>query len=744
MKQRSLFVGLIAMQIALVGCEELSGSLSLQLDRPSGFAIVDDNWLVVGQENGDTASFIQLDPDTGIAEEMMSPSFYLPLRWSIQPESRSWVGTSTRSALYVSGLTGEVEFIDFASVQAGMGKSSAATRSADFFAAPVGHLVLSPDECEAPCVARGWASLPSRGEVVEFSIQSEADVYTWELKRNIVVGGTPWELKIAPDAQTLFGTDLGSQTVFTLALGTEALQTHEVGSIVGPIEISTDGETLFVARPQLRDALLLSVDDLSTSKPISNLAAPGPSCIAPCSGTEANDEEALCSGLHPYNQQICVNSSEVLSSGDEYSALYTDLHTEHVVAVGTGANDPAWISTCDEASRVYTEVFVTLGIQAGMRFIGYREETGSYELINDSWCKTVRSGATTKVEVLTQALESPADILDDAEALDDVVSLLTVDVESDDTEEVSDSFEVLVARWAMGDHRLSVTWEGLADGQLQRPLGGGVLTADSSGEVLLVDDLGLNLKRFENVVELGDDLQCESDEACGDLLVITEGLTITDACISAVSAQDAEEAACLLERRIDSVVEKDGNTFWKLDREIPSACRPSSGRIGYEVRAARQFSVVSNRKPYRVGPGERFGFGTKTGSEEPIHVKFKDVTSDTPCAPPEGLTRGETGTVQLLDGNRVSQGSSWPSGIWSLSQSIDGFDFNFDLALPSDLKVWRNESLGTSIIMSLTGTNRLVYFRPVFEDGATVDNNPTGLFRTAEWYQDKSLFWLIQ
>ena len=144
----------------------------------------------------------------------------------------------------------------------------------------------------------------------------------------------------------------------------------------------------------------------------------------------------------------------------------------------------------------------------------------------------------------------------------------------------------MVARWVVGDYRLQVTWEGLADGQLSRPLGGGVLTPDDEeGDVDLVDDLGLNLLRLTDEVNLGDDLRlqgkCDADEPCGDLLVLTEGLTLTDACLSTLGAADEAEASCLLERRIDSVVEREGNTFWQLDaREIPE-------RLSSIVRAHR-------------------------------------------------------------------------------------------------------------------------------------------------------------
>ena len=102
-------------QLCLVGCEEINGSLTLQLKRPSGFAIVDDGWLMVGQENGDQATFVQLDPESGVAEELMSPAFYLPLTHGTSGGSPRAGIAQPAVALYVSGLTGEVEFVDFLS-----------------------------------------------------------------------------------------------------------------------------------------------------------------------------------------------------------------------------------------------------------------------------------------------------------------------------------------------------------------------------------------------------------------------------------------------------------------------------------------------------------------------------------------------------------------------------------------------------------------------------------------------------
>ena len=673
----------------------------------------------------------------------MSPSFYLPLQWSILPESRSWIGTATQGAIYVSDLTGEAEYLNFESIRNG-DATSASLKSEDFFPSMIGMLSESTEACDAPCVFRAWASLPSQGTLIEFEVRESSGTLDWHLLRELTIGGSPWEIIATPVGDALMVSDLSNQRVMKVNLSDESTETLELNTVVGPMSVSTDGASLFVSRPLLRDAVILKVADFSGSS-FTNLLAPSTSCIASCA---PNADDQACEGLHPYNRQVCFDNAAQLSTNQIYDGLFLGLHTSHVAALGIGAGDQPWVSTCGEESRVYNEVFTVLGIQSGIRFVGAREDTGAFELISDSWCNEVRPGATTRPGVFVSALASPSDVLASDDDVDSVFSLLNVEVEGEADDAEPESFEVLVARWTLGDYRLSVTWEGLADGQLSRPLGGGVLTANGAGEVTLVDDLGLNLKRFDGVVQLGSDLrltgECEVNEPCGDLLVVTEGLTLTDACLSAISAQDAEEAACLLERRIQSVVELDGNTYWELDREIPVECRPASGRIGYEVRAAREFSVVSDLKPYRVKPGERFGFGTTIGATEPIHAKFKDVDQDSPCATPEGLTRGETGTVQLLDANRVSKGTIWPTGIWSLSQSLDGLDFDFDLTLPSDLKVWRSETYGTSILLSLTGSNRLVYFRPLFEDGATVDNNPTDLFRTAEWYQDKSRFWLIQ
>ena len=734
-------------QLCLVGCDEINGSLTLQLKRPSGFAIVEDGWLMVGQENGDQATFVQLDPETGVAEELMSPAFYLPLSWDIQAEARSWESTDG-GALYVSGLSGEVEFVDFLAARDGLSLSQSTTRSGALFSAGVGNIRRSSEECTEPCIAKAWATVPSAGEVVEFTIIRESAGYQWTTERILSVGGTPWDLEIASDNSRLVGTDLEGQRIFSVDLSNEDVQSLSIGTIAGPISLSTDNQVLLVARPQLEDALLLDVAEL-TGKALENISGPALSCIASCG---ADNSEDVCSGLHPYNQQVCRNDSDTLEQGSAYDGLYLDLHAKKVVALGAGAGDDAWFSTCDEANRYYDEVFIVMGIQNGVRFIGKERESAAYELISDSWCKTLRTGASTNIEVLSSALAEPGEIVADDTDIDSVFTVFEVDPNAGqdevEPEDVVAPFKLMVARWVVGDHRLEVTWEGLADGQLSRPLGGGVLTADEEGDVDLVDDLGLNLLRFTDDVNLGDDLRlqgkCGTDEPCGDLLVLTEGLTLTDTCLSTLGAADEAEASCLLERRIDSVVEREGNTYWQLDAPIPSACRPASGRIGYEVRAAREFSVSSDRRLYRVGPGKRFGFGTSIGAREPIHLRFKDVESSNPCAPPEGLTRGETGTLQLLGANRISTGASWPSGVWKLNQSSDGIAFDIDFSLPSDLKVWRSEQYGTGVLMSLTGSNRLIYFRPVFAEGTTDTVSPLDVFRSPEWYQDTSRFWLIQ
>ena len=146
-----------------------------------------------------------------------------------------------------------------------------------------------------------------------------------------------------------------------------------------------------------------------------------------------------------------------------------------------------------------------------MRFIGKERESATYELISDSWCKTLRPGVSTNIEVLSAALAEPGEIIAEDTDIDSVFTVFEVDPNADqdevDPEDVIASFQLMVARWVVGDHRLEVTWEGLADGQLSRPLGGGVLTADEEGDVDLVDDLGLNLLRFTDEVNLGDDLR---------------------------------------------------------------------------------------------------------------------------------------------------------------------------------------------------------------------------------------------
>ena len=121
------------------------------------------------------------------------------------------------------------------------------------------------------------------------------------------------------------------------------------------------------------------------------------------------------------------------------------------------------------------------------------------------------------------------------------------------------------------------------------------------------------------------------------------------------------------------------------------------GGSGYEVRAAREFAVSSDRRVYRVGPGQRFGFGTSIGAREPIHLRFKDVESDSPCAPPEGLSPAKQAPFSYLAPIESLLEQLGHPAFGRLSQSSDGIVFDIDLSLPSDLKVWRSELYGTGV-----------------------------------------------
>ena len=147
---------------------------------------------------------------------------------------------------------------------------------------------------------------------------------------------------------------------------------------------------------------------------------------------------------------------------------------------------------------------------------------------------------------------------------------------------------------------------------------------------------------------------------------------------------------------------------------------------------------------YRVGPGERFGFGTSIGAREPIHLRLKRWNPITHVRLPKDYPAAKRAPFSFLEPIESQPELPGHPAFGRLNQSSDGIVFDIDLTLPSDLKVWRSEQYGTGVLTSLTGSNRLVYFRPVFEEGTSDEVNPLDVFRSPEWYQDKSRFWLIQ
>ena len=53
-------------------------------------------------------------------------------------------------------------------------------------------------------------------------------------------------------------------------------------------------------------------------------------------------------------------------------------HAKRVVAMGAGAGDDAWFSTCDEVNRYYDEVFIVVGLQKVCASSVKSQDTGAF------------------------------------------------------------------------------------------------------------------------------------------------------------------------------------------------------------------------------------------------------------------------------------------------------------------------------------------------------------------------------
>ena len=138
-----------------------------------------------------------------------------------------------RRRRYVSGLSGEVEFVDFLGARDGLSVSQSTTRSGDF-SAGVGNIRRSPEECTDPCIAKAWATVPSAGEVVEFTIIRNQRI-PMDHRTHSIGRGTSWDLEVASDNSRLVGTDLEGQRIFSIDLSNEDVQSLSIGTIAGPI-----------------------------------------------------------------------------------------------------------------------------------------------------------------------------------------------------------------------------------------------------------------------------------------------------------------------------------------------------------------------------------------------------------------------------------------------------------------------------------------------------------------------------
>ncbi len=189
--------------------------------------------------------------------------------------------------------------------------------------------------------------------------------------------------------------------------------------------------------------------------------------------------------------------------------------------------------------------------------------------------------------------------------------------------------------------------------KFDRPITGGIYKIENDQP--LFADAGISIGSFapyfrtkRQLVESGD---CDEESVnCGDILEITyaiesvsqpvvvaagadteegtaDSALVAELCVQALEEEPAHD--CSLERRIIDTRSIDGKTELILDRPLPEACLPESGRITYRVRMGDVYGVAPTGSTMeRMAPGERMGLGGSVYPTGAIQAQLKPANTD--------------------------------------------------------------------------------------------------------------------
>ena len=225
-------------------------------------------------------------------------------------------------------------------------------------------------------------------------------------------------------------------------------------------------------------------------------------------------------------------------------------------------------------------------------------------------------------------------------------------------------------------------------------------------------------------------------------------------------------------------VDADGDGLLRLDRDVPDACLPESGRIAYRIRMGDAYRVYINGVTYRARPGDRVGVGGATGNRESVVLGMKSTeiaysglgaceryVEGGVLAGELAFTRDLKAKFDVYDGlYEIRDEATTNEAAYSLRVDVlydmDGRQRGAGQALPQlhqSMAIYDGDPNNPIIFNAYAASNALIGFIPTAVAGAsestgdTADSEdeaaytPTGLeFRTNTWFSDAGKFRVIK
>ncbi len=735
-----------------------------------------------------------------------SQAIYFPLRIPSGPAPEAMLATEDgRFVAILDWMTERVQFLDADALS--FATANGVQLDLDLGAGSKPHSLALVPGCGAGCSGRIAVSLEGLGSVAVFEVRESDDGVVSVGELNVFdVGGAPSALAVAPDSSVVFVSDSASNDVIRLELDTGSTERLDVGGIPGALAVSTDGSRLLVTRSAYKDAVV--VEGLAAGMQVVDANArvgPVPSCVPACD--DARDAAEQCPGAHPADLALCSDDTSGLTSaaeaGNVYKGLYFGFVPSAVRALGVAASNPVLDTpccldslleddseACDEyVNKRWDEYFVVAGLDGNVVFVGGVSdgELVKPAILTQGWCRGAGLQAAESQEDATDTSAEPT-TLDPSLVLEGCPSLPDGRVRFLCVEDEALGFGVGLLPGRRPKTSFTIEWEGMVSTgslslpNLERSAGGGTLEV-VDGETYL-GDTGINLSAFgDNLISQEDALfagLCSADGSpCGDIVEFIEPLLGEPACVEALGDEPVD--GCSLERRILSV-DSDGDGALRLDRAVPEACLPQSGRIAYRIRMGDAYRIYMNGETYRALPGANFGVGGDGAYRESVVMTIKNTELDYralgACArygesgllvAEPAFTRDLRAEVDVYDGLfDIRDEGTLSEAAYSLRVDVlydaDGRQRGAGQALPQlhqGMAVYDRDPANPIIFNAYAASDALIGFIPTAvvssQDDSTAEAGddaaeaeeaaytPTGLeFRTNSWFSEAGKYRVLK